>query len=500
MLRRTAVTAALLISIFSVGAALAQQSSGGDTKRRSIAITYPNRGKIDVKLTGTTRTPKANGGAQVRRDRGLTRVEIEVDDMVPAYLLGADYTTYVLWAVTPEGQLENMGEFRLNGSRSKLTATTRFETFAMLVTAEPHFAVSKPSQLVVLENTVPKGPVAVQSADVFFTGDSGRYYSDERLPDATTKDWAKQPIELLGARRAVRIAELARADEFAKRDLANAEDSLSKAENAWLNADKATTELLGRKAIREAERARALSEERAEQKRIRDEMRAREETIASNERSMQDYLDQIDDLKGQLRVSEASRERAEDEAERAHDEAADLRVQVRSLSAQVDQLTDQVRQAEDRLGMVEKEREAEKMETQRAQAYQSLIQLMGPVATTKPDPRGFKIVLSDTLFDANGRLKASSAAKLNPIAGVLMGQPAVEFMIEGYLDDRGSPDGILQMSQVRAQSVGDFLANAGVDANRFKVTGYGSANPVSPNKTLKGRSTNRRVELVFLKP
>ncbi len=496
---RTAVLAGLLIVLIT-GVASAQQSSGGDTKRRTIAITYPNRGKIDIKLTGTTRTPKANGGAQVRRDRGLTRVEIEIDDMVPAYLLGADYTTYVLWAITPEGQVENMGEFRLNGSRSKLTATTRYETFAMLVTAEPHYAVSKPSQLVCLENTVPKGPVAVQSADVFFTGDSGRYFSDERLPDATTKDWAKQPIELLGARRAVRIAQLARADEFAKRDLGDAQDSLAKAENAWLNADKATTELLGRKAIREAERARALSEERAEQKRIRDEMRAREETIAANERSLQDYLDQIDDLKGQLRVSEASRERAEDEAERAHEEAADLRVQVRNYSAQVDQLTDQVRQAEDRLGMVEKEREVEKMSVQRSQSYQSLNQMLNPVASTKPDPRGFKVVLPDSLFDTAGRLKPSAAAKLNPIAGVLMGQPAIEFVIEGYLDDRGSADGILQMSQIRAQSVADFLAAAGVDPNRFKVTGYGSANPVAPNKTLKGRVTNRRVELVFLKP
>ena len=109
MVRPVALTAAFL-ALFVAGLAFGQQTTGGDVKRRSIAITYPNRGKIEVKLTGTTRTPKANGGAQVRRDRGLTRVEIEVDDMVPAYLLGADYTTYVLWAVTPEGQVENMGE------------------------------------------------------------------------------------------------------------------------------------------------------------------------------------------------------------------------------------------------------------------------------------------------------------------------------------------------------------------------------------------------------
>src|SRR4051812_10720644 len=245
MIRRIAVIAALVT--LCAGAALAQQSSGGDTKRRTIAITYPNKGKVEVKLTGTTRTPKANATAEVQRLRGLTQVEIELDDMVPAYLLGADYTTYILWAVTPEGQVENMGEFRLTGSRSKLRATTRFDTFSMMITAEPHFAVTKPSRVVVAENVPPKGPVAIQSAEVYFTGDSGRFFSDDQLPEATTKEWAKQPIELLGARRAVDIARRAEAETFAKNDLGDALDSLSKSETAWLNGDRPTTELLGRK-------------------------------------------------------------------------------------------------------------------------------------------------------------------------------------------------------------------------------------------------------------
>jgi outer membrane protein OmpA-like peptidoglycan-associated protein len=205
-------------------------------------------------------------------------------------------------------------------------------------------------------------------------------------------------------------------------------------------------------------------------------------------------------VKAELRVSESSRQRAEEEAERAHDEAADLRVQVRALQAQVDQLSEQARQAEDRLGMVEREREAERQATQRTTSYQSLQQMLGPVACVQPDARGFKVVLPDSLFDPKtGGLKPTAAAKLNPIAGVLMGQPGVEFVIEGYMDDRG-PGDVLQLSQLRAQSVGDFLSGAGVSADRFKVTGYGSANPVSPNKTLKGRVANRRVELVFLKP
>jgi outer membrane protein OmpA-like peptidoglycan-associated protein len=494
------VLAAMLV-LLAGGATFAQQSSGGDTKRRTTAITYPSRGRIRVEMIGTTRNAKANAGAEVMRIRGLTQVEIELDDMVPAYLLGADYTTYVLWAVTPEGQVENMGEFRLSGSRSKLRATTRFDTFAMFVTAEPHFAVSKPSRLVILENRPPKGPIAVQSAEIFFQGDSGRYTSDNTAPETTTKEWAKQPIELLGARRAVDIARLAGAEQFAKKDLAAAIDSFAKAEAAYLAADRPTAELLGRKSIREAERARALAEERAEAKAIRDKELEASETIAASERDKQELLDQIDELKSELRVSEASRERAETEAERAHDEAADLRAQVRSLQSQVGQLTDEVRSAENRLGMVEKEREAERQSSQQIQAYSALNQMLGPVATVQADPRGFKVVLPDGLFDPKtGALRTTAAAKLNPIAGVLLGQPGVPFLVEGYMDDRGVADVLLQTSQVRAQAVADFFAGAGISSDRFSVTGYGSANPLAPNKTLKGRTANRRVELVFLKP
>ena len=498
MIRRTAVVLAVIALL--AGAAFAQQSGGGDTKRRTLAITYPPKGKLRVQLAGTTRTPRANAGAEVLRMRGLTQVEIELDDMVPAYLLGADYTTYVLWAVTPEGQVENMGEFLLSGSRSKLRATTRFETFAMFITAEPHFAVSKPSRVVILENVPPKGPAALQSTDVFFTGDSGRYYSDNQLPEAATKEYAKQPIQLLGARRAIQIAKLAGADQFARRDVGAAEDSYAKAETAYLNGDRPTAELLGRKSIREAERAREISEERAEAKRIRDEMRAREEAIAVNERTITEYLDKIDDLEAQLKVSEGGRVRAEEGYERSNDEAADLRAQLRVMQSQIDDLTDQLRQSQDRIGTAERERDAERIAAERAKSFTTLQQMLGSVAKVQTDARGFKVVLPDSMFDPRtGALKATAAAKLNPIAGVLLGHPSVPFLVEGYMDDRGKPEALLATSTNRAQAVSTFLANAGVAQDRFSMTGYGSASPVASNKSVAGRGANRRVELVFLR-
>jgi outer membrane protein OmpA-like peptidoglycan-associated protein len=495
------VIAALFLVIGLTGLAFGQQA-GGDTRRKTIAVTYPEKGRIRLVMAGTTAGPKFNAGAEVRRLRGVTQVEIELDDMVPAYMLGADYTTYVLWAITPDGQLDNLGEFRLTGSRSKLRATTRFQTIALLVTAEPHFAVQKPSRKVVLENVPPKGPgVSVETADVYFTGDSGRYYSNQSLPEVTGKEWAKQPIELIGARRAVEIAVLAQAEQFARRDLDAARDSLQQADQAYAVADRENAALFGRRAILQAERARELAEDRAEAKRKRDEDIERNNRIRDAETRTQDLQDKIDDLTSELRVTDAARVRAEEEAERAHEEVATLRVQNRSLQGQVDQLSEQLRDLQEHTTQLEQSRQAEQLAAQRDRAYTAINEMLRPLATVVPDSRGFKVILPDTMFEpSKSTLKPTASAKLNPIAAVLLAHPSVEFLVEGYTDDRGAADVNMQLSEERGRAVGDFLTSAGVAAERFKVTGYGPANPVASNKTLKGRAANRRVEIIILKP
>lgn len=496
---RTAL-AVLLLAFGMSGVALGQ--AGGDTRRKSIAITYPDKGRIRLLMQGTTAAPKANGAAEVRRNRGLSQIEIELDDMVPAYLLGADYTTYVMWAITPQGQAENLGEFRLNGSRSKLLATTKFQTFSLIVTAEPHFAVEQPSRRVVLENIPASGPgVTVQTSDVFFTGDSGRYYSNQDLPDVVQKTWAKQPLEVLGARRALEIATLANAERFAQKDYATAKDTLSRAEEAFNAGDRPTAEMLGRDAILQAKRAQDIAEERARVEDERKKQLAMNERIRSAEMTSQQYLDQIDDIQSRLKVETMGRERAEDEAARAHEELAALRVENRTLKAQIDQLTDQNSKMEERVAQVEKQQQADALASQRDQAYRSLTEMLRPLATVANDARGFKVVLPDSLFaPGKATLTATASAKLNPIAAVMLAQPSVQFVIEGYADDRSGADGGMQLSQDRAAAIAAFLTAASVDPSRFTVTGYGSASPVSTAKTLKGRALNRRVEIVFMRP
>jgi outer membrane protein OmpA-like peptidoglycan-associated protein len=497
---RTAL--AVLGLVVSLSGIALGQAAGGDTNRRTIAVTFPEKGRIRLLMQGTTASPKGNGAAEVRRLRGLTQVEIELDDMVPAYLLGSDYATYVMWAITPQGHVENLGEFRLSGSRSKLRATTPYQTISLIITAEPHFAVKTPSRKVILENIPPTGPgVTVQTTEIFFQGDSGRYFSNQQLPEVVQKDWAKQPIELLEARLAVNIAKLAGAERHANKGLSDAQSSLQQADDAYNAGDRDNAAFYGRKAILEAQATRELAEFRAERAAQRSRDAQKDAAVSECEQKNLKSLETIDDLEAQVKVEQSARQRAEDEAERAHEENATLRVEARNMKSQLDDATEDLSQLRNQFSQLEKQRQADSLATQRDQAYRTLNEMLRPLATLQQDTRGFKVVLPDTLFVAQkSTLGPKAPPKLNPIAAVILSQPSVQFVIESYADDKSGPDGGMQLSQERGQAIGDFLTSMGIDASRYSVTGYGPANPVAPNKTLRGRASNRRVELVFLKP
>ena len=194
----------LLAATFTLAAIpAASAQTGGDVRRRGIAITY-FRDEIKVMMSGTTLRPEAKGEAKVERwrKRNTSEIDISIENMIPAFNYGADYNTYVLWAITPAGQVDNLGEFRLSGGSARLKTATAHQTFALLVTAEPHYLVRLPSKMVVLENRTPNSPkVQVQATEIYFTGDSGKYYTDTTVPALAERDYNKIPMELLQARR-----------------------------------------------------------------------------------------------------------------------------------------------------------------------------------------------------------------------------------------------------------------------------------------------------------
>src|SRR2546427_11619499 len=133
--RPVKIAAAFVIAFLSIANVNAQN----DTRRSTIAITYPLDQTIEVPFHGTTRLPRLKGSATVRRQsRRGTRVTLAIDNLPRAYELGSVYTTYVLWAISPDGHVDNLGEIKRSGSGlidSKIDVTTPLQTFALVVTA-----------------------------------------------------------------------------------------------------------------------------------------------------------------------------------------------------------------------------------------------------------------------------------------------------------------------------------------------------------------------------
>jgi hypothetical protein len=196
---------ALCVCLLSLATAFAQQ----DTERKTVAITYPLDETVTVKFRGTTLLPRLKGEAKVKRaGRRGTRVELNIDDLPRASELGGIYTTYVLWAISPDGHVDNLGEIKRSGSSfvdSKLDVTTPLQTFALILTAEPHFLMKVPSRMVLMENLPPQRPngSTVETVDVRYIGNSSDYFRTAQVPEIADRDYRETPVSLLGARQAV---------------------------------------------------------------------------------------------------------------------------------------------------------------------------------------------------------------------------------------------------------------------------------------------------------
>src|SRR5205085_1366646 len=228
-----------------------------------------------------------SGSAKVRRSgRRNTRVELEIENLPRAYELGSVYTTYVLWAISPEGRADNLGEIKRGGSlfvNSKIDVTTPLETFALIVTAEPHYLVRAPSRMVVLENLPPREPgeAQVTTVPVSYIGNSSDYFRDQRA----SRDNAVREAEETAAEASKQIQDLRErlnreesARELAERDSASANQQLRelRAENTRLRdelqtvrseGDAAKLNLARMEGERAAEQARSDAERKAAQAR-----------------------------------------------------------------------------------------------------------------------------------------------------------------------------------------------------------------------------------------
>jgi outer membrane protein OmpA-like peptidoglycan-associated protein len=529
MNRRIVFVSLLLVLSNLIIESFAYAQSGGDTRRRTVAVTYL-RDPVKVILAGTTLRPTARGEATVERwrKRNESEIDITIENLVPAYNFGSDFTTYVLWAITPAGQTDNLGEFRLSGSTARLKTATPHQAFAMIITAEPHYLVRLPSRVVVLENLTPNSKnVTVQVSDVYFTGDSGRYYTNHEAPALAERDFAKTPMELLQARRALQIAKLADAERFDPDDYISASNSLSQAEAAFKRgASVHDVGRIARESITFAVRARDISEERALAAERRSEIARRDTEVRRATENASELQEQLTDVTARLKAAEIARTNSDEQLGKAMREAAEAKVenrylqndndrmreenerltkelaqakgQVNSLQNQISSQNAKLEDATTRFESLQKQEREKQLAEQRRKDFQALQSSLSSIVTVKSNGNGFIALLPDNFFVTNQTSLALRAkAKIDALGQALAAHPDAVFTIEGHSDIRSTAE---EFAMGRAQAVADYVAALGVSRTNFKVESRGASMPVSTAKSVAAKAQNRRVQLVFVAP
>ncbi|MFZ0427377.1 MAG: OmpA family protein [Acidobacteriota bacterium] len=477
-------------------------------ERTMKAINYQHRsGDTKIDFRGTDLQPNARGEAKVESKKGYLEIEVEFDDMQPATRYGAEYLTYVLWAITPEGRTSNLGEVLLNGgTKGKLDVTTELQVFGLAVTAEPYFAVTMPSNLVVMENAVredTKGQIEEMDAKYELL-QRGQY--EQLANPLVLKSDPKVPLELYEARNAVQIARTAGADQFASDTFAKAENSLRQAEGyqARKEGHKSIVRA-ARVAVQTAEDSRAIAVQRQEEERLARERQASTDREASAQAAAAAEAQMRVQAETDLRIEAERRANAEVERKAAEAETAAVRIKSEAervaAQAAAEQAARTAAQAEaDRILLATQEAERVRLnaEAEQAELRAQLLRQFNSILETRDTARGLIVNMSDVLFDtAQYSLRPVARERLAKVAGILLGHPGLKLEVEGHTDSVGGEAYNQRLSEQRAESVRNYLIEQGIAGmNLSPAKGFGKSQPVATNGTAAGRQSNRRVELI----
>jgi outer membrane protein OmpA-like peptidoglycan-associated protein len=501
------------------------------TARTAKAVNYQHRsGATKIDFRGTALMPGSRGEAKVESKQGYIEIEVEFDDLKPANTQGAEYLTYVLWAISPEGRTANLGEILLNGTKSKLNVTTELQVFGLVVTAEPYFAVTRPSDLIVMENVVRKDTIGkIEEIDAKYELLQRGQYQKMSNPLALKLD-SKVPLELYEARNAVQIAKSMGAEQFASESFMKAEKSLAQAEA--YQARKAGTKpvtMTAREAVQTAEDARAIAVKRQEENALAAERQqaAERETQSLNAKNAAENETDRVKREAELASSRAALEkdrllREKDSQALASADAADRarrESNLRALEAD-SKLTAAKMEADSQLAAAKNEadrlrldNEAQKVAAQAAEARAlqqktqleadkvamraQLLQQFNAILTTQDTARGLIVSMPDVLFDtAKHTLRPLAREKLAKVAGIIAGHPGLRLEVEGHTDSVGTDAYNQTLSEQRSESVRLYLTEQGMASGAVTAKGMGEGSPVASNDSSSGRQQNRRVEIV----
>jgi len=489
--------AAMFLAVTGLALALTAQESGPLSRvtlvvRTTKAINYRHlSGPTRIDFRGTVLQSQAHGEARVESRRGAVRIQAQFEKLEPASRFGSGFLTYVLWAVSPEGRADNLGELMLDGQKSKMDVTEPMQAFAMIVTAEPYFAVSQPSEVVVMENVVRPDTVgSVEEMDAKFDLlQRGQYETTVQAGYEAPAVSSRIPLSLLEARNAMEIVKAAGGEKYAAASFQKAAELLKMAESYLTQkGDKKEIDTAAREAVQTAEDARIITVKRREEERLAQERQAAADREA--QAKAQAEASEKARLEAQLAAEHAAREKAEAEAARAAAEAQQQAAQADADRARK-QADDARREAEDA------ERARKQAEAEKGELRKRLLDQLNSVLQTQDTARGLIVNMSDVLFDTGKyTLQAAAREKLAKISGIVLAHPGLNLEVEGHTDNVGSAEFNQLLSEQRAAAVQEFLVQQGLPESSVTSRGFGMTQPVATNDTPEGRAKNRRVELV----
>jgi len=503
------------------------------------AVNYQHRsGSSKLDFAGTDLMPSANGVAEVNSKRGSIAIEAEFGNLQKPTTFGNEYLTYVLWAISPEGRAVNLGEVLIGGNhRSKLNVTTDLQAFALIVTAEPYYAVRQPSNAVILENVVredTKGTTEAVNAK-YELMERGGYIPTGYKFDPVVLN-AKLPLEFFEARNALRIAQSEGAERYAPDSYQHAVKLMDGADGQATDKhiDKKPLIAISREAVQTAEDARAIAVKKMEDVRLASERQASADAQAKTQDEADDAIRQkeqaqYDEARARTAAAQAesdaaraqaakaqaesdtvnakaARAQAETDSARARNDAADA--QAASAKSQSEMAAGQASSAialsaakadadQSRLAAQQAQLNVQQAETDKAVMRAKLSEQLNSILQTRDSARGLIVSMSDVLFDTGKyTLKPGAREKLAKVAGILLSYPGLNIEVGGYTDNIGGDAMNQTLSENRAGSVRDYLVQQGVSTNSVSARGFGNSLPVSSNDNSAGRQQNRRVELL----
>jgi outer membrane protein OmpA-like peptidoglycan-associated protein len=515
----------LAIFLFAATLASAQTAPSGQPASTTQPATEPERavtrttkavhyrlqgGSTKVDFQGTDLLQGASGEARVEGKKTNFQIEVKFQNLEDATKFGLEYLTYVLWAVSPQGRPVNLGEVTIdhNSSTAHLKAFTDLQTFGMIVTAEPYFAVTAPGNMVVMESSAPGAGTENIEAKYDLVS-RGTYSSTQtHIQDAIFGIDSKTPLELFEARNALRIARIAAGDKYAAFIISKAGQQLLHAEDVYRQKqNKAAVEAAAKEATETAEEARLMAVKQKAEDDAQADAAAREAKARADADEEAKRRAEAEAARAEAEQAKAEALKMKQEAEAAAQEAARQKAeaekataeavaQQQALAAETDKARQAAAQSESLRLQAEKEKEQAEYEKQELRAR--LLQQLNSILATRDSARGLVANMSDVLFRSGSfELLPGARERLAKVSGIVLAYPSLHVAIEGHTDSVGSDDYNQQLSERRAETVRDYFVQQGINSASVEAHGFGKTAPIATNDTPEGRQQNRRVELIL---